>query len=41
MKILTFLGAGKAYETTYVMPDNREHIAPFFGWALVEMKERT
>ena len=34
MKILTFLGAGTAYETTYVMPDGRDYTAPFFGVAL-------
>jgi len=34
VKILTFLGAGTAYITTYVMPDGREHTAPFFGVAL-------
>lgn len=34
MKAITFLGAAKAYETTYVMPDGREHTAPYFGAAL-------
>ncbi|MCO6450985.1 MAG: TIGR02221 family CRISPR-associated protein [Caldilineales bacterium] len=34
MKLLTFLGAAKAYPTTYVMPDGREHTAPFCGVAL-------
>lgn len=34
MKLLTFLGAGDAYETTYLMPDGREHTAPFCGVAL-------
>ncbi len=34
MKLLTFLGAARAYETTYVMPDGREHTAPFCGAAL-------
>ena len=34
MKLLTFLGAGKAYETIYVMSDGREHTAPFCGAAL-------
>lgn len=34
MKAITFLGATKAWETTYVMPDGREHTAPFFGAAL-------
>lgn len=35
MKAITFLGATTAFETTYVMPDGREHTAPFFGAALV------
>lgn len=34
MKAITFLGATKAYDTTYVLPDGREHTAPFFGVAL-------
>lgn len=34
MKAITFLGATTAFETTYVMPDGREHTAPFFGAAL-------
>jgi CRISPR-associated DxTHG motif protein len=34
MKAITFLGATIAHETTYVMPDGREHTAPFFGAAL-------
>ncbi len=34
MKAITFLGASKAFETVYVMPDGREHTAPFFGVAL-------
>lgn len=34
MKLLTFLGAGQAHETTYVLPDGREHTAPFCGVAL-------
>lgn len=34
MKLLTFLGATAAYETTYYLPDNREHTAPFCGVAL-------
>ena len=34
MKMITFLGATRAYETTYVMPDGREHTAPFCGVAL-------
>lgn len=34
MKLLTFLGATTAHETTYVMPDGREHTAPFCGAAL-------
>ncbi len=34
MKLLTFLGATEAYETTYVLPDGREHTAPFCGVAL-------
>ncbi len=34
MKLLTFLGAGKAYETTYVLDDGRSHTAPYCGVAL-------
>ncbi len=34
MKAITFLGAGNAFETTYVLPDGRDHTAPFFGVAL-------
>lgn len=34
MQAITFLGAGRAYETAYVMPDGREHVAPFCGVAL-------
>lgn len=34
MKLLTFLGATAAYETTYYLPDGREHTAPFCGIAL-------
>lgn len=34
MKMLTFLGAGKAYETTYVLADGRSHTAPYCGVAL-------
>lgn len=34
MKAITFLGAARAFETTYVMPDGREHTGPFFGVAL-------
>ena len=34
MKAITFLGAAKAHETTYIMPDGREHAAPYFGVAL-------
>lgn len=34
MKLLTFLGAGDAKKTTYVLPDGREHTAPFCGVAL-------
>ncbi len=34
MKAITFLGAGRAHETVYVMPDGRQHTAPFFGVAL-------
>lgn len=34
MKLLTFLGANRAYETAYVMPDGREHTAPYCGVAL-------
>lgn len=35
MKAISFLGATQAYETTYVMPDGREHTAPYFPAALV------
>lgn len=38
MKAITFLGATTAYETTYVMPDGREHTAPFFGAALARFQ---
>ena len=31
MKAITFLGAATAYETTYVLANEREHTAPFFG----------
>ena len=34
MKAITFLGAAKAHATTYIMPDGREHVAPYFGVAL-------
>jgi CRISPR-associated DxTHG motif protein len=34
MKLITFLGATTAYETTYVLSDDREHTAPFCGAAL-------
>lgn len=34
MKLLTFLGATTPYETTYYLPDGREHTAPFCGVAL-------
>ena len=34
MKAITFLGATDAKDTTYRMPDGREHIAPYFGVAL-------
>lgn len=34
MKAITFLGAAEAHETTYIMPDGREHAAPYFGVAL-------
>ncbi len=34
MKALTFLGAAEAHQTTYIMPDGREHAAPYFGVAL-------
>ncbi len=34
MKAITFLGAATAYETTYVLANEREHTAPFFGAAL-------
>jgi CRISPR-associated DxTHG motif protein len=35
MKAICFLGAATAYDTTYVMPDGREHTAPYFPAALV------
>ncbi len=35
MKAISFLGAGPAFETTYTLPDGREHTAPFFPAALV------
>lgn len=34
MKAITFLGAAKAWDTTYVMPDGKEYTAPFFGAAM-------
>ncbi len=34
MKAITFLGATKAHNTTYIMPDGREHTAHYFGVAL-------
>ncbi|MYC95653.1 MAG: TIGR02221 family CRISPR-associated protein [Caldilineaceae bacterium SB0661_bin_32] len=34
MKALTFLGAAKAHETIYIMPNGREYAAPYFGVAL-------
>jgi len=34
MKLLTFLGATKAYETEYLMPDGRTYVAPYCGIAL-------
>ena len=34
MKTITFLGAAAAHETTYIMPDGREHAVPYFGVAL-------
>lgn len=34
MKAITFLGAARAHATTYIMPDGREHAAPYFGVAL-------
>ena len=34
MKAITFLGATAAHETTYIMPDGREHKADYFGVAL-------
>lgn len=39
MKAISFLGAGPAYETTYVMPDGRQHTAPYFPAALVRFFE--
>ena len=35
MKAISFLGAAKAYDTTYYLPDGREHTAPYFPAALV------
>ena len=35
MKAISFLGAAKAYDTAYYMPDGREHTAPYFPAALV------
>lgn len=35
MKAISFLGAGKAYDTTYVMPDGRDFTASYFPAALV------
>lgn len=35
MKAISFLGAAQAFETTYYLPDGREHTAPFFPAALV------
>jgi len=37
MRLLTFLGAGKAYETAYIFPDGREHTASFCGVAIARM----
>jgi len=34
MKAITFLGAGKAFETAYVFEDGQEYTAPYFGVAL-------
>ena len=34
MIALTFLGAAKARNTNYTLPDGREHCAPYFGVAL-------
>lgn len=34
MKAITFLGATKAYKTTYIMSNGREHTADYFGVAL-------
>lgn len=34
MKAITFLGAGRAYDTAYCLEDGREHTAQFFGVAL-------
>lgn len=41
MKILTFLGAAKAYETAYVFPDGSEHVASFCGVAITRMFPHT
>lgn len=35
MKAISFLGAAQAFETTYYLPDGREHTAPYFPAALV------
>lgn len=37
MRLLTFLGATKAYETAYRFPDGREHVASFCGVAIARM----
>ena len=34
MKVITFLGATEAWDTSYIMPDGRECTAPYFGVAL-------
>ncbi|MBU6351231.1 MAG: TIGR02221 family CRISPR-associated protein [Chloroflexi bacterium] len=38
MKAITFLGAGRAYETTYIFNDGYEQTASFFGSALARFK---
>lgn len=41
MKLLTFLGATKAYETAYVLADGRDHIARYCGVALARFHPDT
>lgn len=37
MKLITFLGATRAYETAYLFPDGREHVASYCGVAIARM----